>query len=243
MKILLPYFGFKINDVNTVGGIENFTRGIYNNYENVIPLDLSYLASKYKSRELIKKCNQLIKLKSLENNVDIIISNRLKGMFCGSGMLDSTIPIIHIEHTNSPMLNCLRWFRNIKKYNHSIFLVNPFQRNYYDHLAKRINEDLIKFDGFVEPSFLFGEKPKVITNPEFDCVTIGRCNPRTKMPFRLKQLLSDTDFKTLVMTNPKSHQIDSKDERCHRYLNKNKHWDNCLYDLPHSEVLKNLSLV
>tara|TARA_B100000287_G_scaffold427107_1_gene476170 strand:- start:791 stop:1936 length:1146 start_codon:yes stop_codon:yes gene_type:complete len=254
MKILLPYCDFKINDVNMVGGIENFIKRVYHAYDNLILLDINPLllecGNDSSSKEFIKKSNDLIKLKALENNVDIIMVNRLKAMFCGANMLNSPIPIIHIDHSTVPMLSVIKWFHRLKENGHSIFLVSPFQKNYFDGFANRISQNLVDFDGFVEPAFLDGNKPKLIENPEFDCVTVGRCCPRTKKPFKLKSMLKDTNFKTLLITNPET-QIESQPTANKKYLetrstnqkyfNRNKHWDNCLFDIPHSEVMRNLS--
>ena len=71
-------------------------------------------------------------------------------------------------------------------------------------------------------------------------MTIGRCSPKYKMPYRLKSLLKDTDFKTLLVTNIKNIDSESEDGKL-KYYEKNKHWDNCLFDIPHYEVMKNLS--
>jgi len=248
MKILLPYCEFEIDDTNMVGGIENFMRRVYSEYkDNVILLDLNSLLLEYgndsSSRKFIKKTNELIKLKALENNVDVIMTNRLKGMYCGANMLSSEIPFIHIEHTTAPMMSTISWLHRFKKNGHSIFLVSPFQKNYYDGFASRIGNDLVDFDGIIEPAFLDGTKPKLNQNPEFDCATIGRCCPRTKRPFKLKSMLQDTDFKTLVITNPLSHNTESKVPANQKYFERNKHWDNCLFDIPHNEVIENLSNV
>jgi len=245
MKILLPYCDFKIDDANIVGGIENFIRRVYTQYGNVTLVDLNPLllecGGDNSSRDFIKKSNKLIKQKALEKNVDIIMSNRMKAMFIGNDMLDFSIPFIHIEHMSSPLLSAIGNLHKIKKKGHSIFLVSPFQKNYFDGFAKRIGQDLINFDGFVEPAFLDGEKPKLNETPEFDCVTIGRCCPNTKRPFKLKTMLKDTNFKTLVITNPISHNTESKIPANQKYFERNKHWDNCLFDIPHSEVMRNLS--
>ena len=154
-------------------------------------------------------------------------------------MMDSSIPIMHIEHTNSAMMSAVASLNRIKRNGHSVFLVNPYQKNYYDAYAKRLKANLINFDGYVEPAFLCGEKPKVQDNPEFDCVTIGRCDPQYKGPYKIKSMLEGTNFRTLLMTNPERH--DNRDKKCYEYWLKNKHWDDCLFDLPHEEVMKNLS--
>ena len=245
MKILLPYCEFKIDDDNIVGGIENFIRRVYNQYDNVILVDLNPLLSKHNddvsSRNFIKDANDLIKQTALENNVDIIMSNRLKGMFCGANMMDLSIPFIHIDHLTSPMLSAINWLHRFKQNGHSIFLVSPFQRNYYDGFATRCNQELIDFDGYIEPAFLDGKKPKLNDNPEFDSITIGRCCPNTKRPFKIKSMLKDTDFKTLLISNPISHNTESKITANQRYFERNKHWDDCLFDIPHSQVMESLS--
>ena len=246
MKILLPYCNFKMDDRVITGGIESFARKIFEEYENVFPIDLTPLKIKYKSRELIDKCNQLIKISALKYNVDIIVNNWHSAKFVGAGMVNSSIPILHIEHTNYKVMSCFKVFKRITENNHSIFLVSEFQKNYYESFAKRINAPLPKFSGYVEPAFLDGVKPKLLDEPEFDCVTIGRCDPQGKMPYRLKTMLKDTDFKTLLMTNPptdaqkKMWGDDKLFKRRYNYYQKNKHWKNCLFNLPHNDVLKNL---
>ena len=249
MKIVLPYYQFKIDDTIVVGGRENFIQKIHQEYDNIILVDLNPTILKNKSnsnREIIKQCNQTIKRIALDNEADIIISNWQSAVISGAGMVDSPIPILHIDHTVSRMLSCIPSFLRLKKYNHSVFLVNPYQTNYYDSYSKRINLPKVNFDGYVEPAFLDGVKPKLFDEPEFDCVTIGRCSPSDKMPFKLKIMLKDTNFKTLLMTNiptdahKKLWGDDKFFKRCHNYYQKNKHWEDCLYDLPHNEVMKNL---
>ena len=181
----------------------------------------------------------MVKNIALDYNADVIVSNWLFSIISGAGMMDSPIPIIHIEHTNSAMMSAVISLHRIKKNGHSVFLVNPYQKNYYDAYAKRLKIDQVEFDGYVEPAFLCGEKPKVQDNPEFDCVTIGRCDPLYKMPYRIKSMLEGTNFRTLLMSNPERH--DRRNKKCYEYWMKNKHWDDCLYDLPHGEVIKNLS--
>ena len=246
MKILLPYCDFKIDDTHIVGGIENFTRRVYSEYKNdIVLVDLNPFLlecdNDSSSRKFIKKSHDLIKQKALENNVDIIMTNRMRAMFIGNDMLDINIPFIHIEHMSSPLLSATASLHKIKSKGHSIFLVSPFQKNYFDGFAKRLNQDFVDFDGFIEPAFLDGEKPKLNETPEFDCVTVGRCCPNTKRPFKLKSMLQDTNFKTLVITNPGVHITESKKPENQKYFEKNKHWDNCLFDIPHNEVMENLS--
>ena len=247
MKIVIPYINFQgrsFNDPVMIGGLEYFIKRINDHYDNVKVVELTdYIldGSKkpIKSRKLVKQINNMVKNIALDYNADVIVSNWLFSIISGAGMMDSPIPIIHIEHTNSAMMSAVISLHRIKKNGHSVFLVNPYQKNYYDAYAKRLKIDQVEFDGYVEPAFLCGEKPKVQDNPEFDCVTIGRCDPLYKMPYRIKSMLEGTNFRTLLMSNPERH--DGRNKKCYEYWMKNKHWDDCLYDLPHGEVIKNLS--
>lgn len=247
MKIVIPYINFQgrsFNDPVMIGGLEYFIKRINDHYDNVKVVELTdYIldGSKkpIKSKKLVKQINNMVKNIALDYNADVIVSNWLFSIISGAGMMDSPIPIIHIEHTNSAMMSAVISLHRIKKNGHSVFLVNPYQKNYYDAYAKRLKIDQVEFDGYVEPAFLCGEKPKVQDNPEFDCVTIGRCDPLYKMPYRIKSMLEGTNFRTLLMSNPERH--DGRNKKCYEYWMKNKHWDDCLYDLPHGEVIKNLS--
>ena len=247
MRIVIPYINFQgrsFNDPVMIGGLEYFIKRINDHYDNVKVVELTdYIldGSKkpIKSRKLVKQINNMVKNIALDYDADVIVSNWLFSIISGAGMMDSPIPIIHIEHTNSAMMSAVISLHRIKKNGHSVFLVNPYQKNYYDAYAKRLKIDQVEFDGYVEPAFLCGEKPKVQDNPEFDCVTIGRCDPLYKMPYRIKSMLEGTNFRTLLMSNPERH--DGRNKKCYEYWMKNKHWDDCLYDLPHGEVIKNLS--
>ena len=248
MKILLPYLQQNshyaelekkhfLNDVVTTGQ-SFFAKMIYKNFENVT---LKFIDNiKVVNRKLSKEICNSIKQEANEINADIIICNNFQSFISGASIVDSNIPIMYICHENRASMSCIQHMMRLKKNNHSVFLVNEFQKNYYDTYSKRLNKQLIKFDGFVEPAYLEGDKPKIKNEVEFDCITIGRCSPKYKMPYRLKSMLKDTDFKTLLITNIKNIDSESEDGKL-EYYEKNKHWDNCLYDLSHDEVIQNLT--
>ena len=240
MKILLPYMNFQGRDFfdNVIaGGIEWFAKKIYDSYDNVevVQLDIQEKFTEYKRKKSLKE----IRTKALQYEVDVIISNWMTGVTTGARMSKMPVPVMQVEHITSHLLSCIGGMIKLKKNNHSIFLVNPYQKNYYDAYAKRLKSPLVEFDGFVEPAYVEGEKPKIIENPQYDCVTIGRCDTIYKMPYRLKDMLKNTDYNTLVMTNSISNK--EKFPQNYMYYEKNKHWDGCLYDLPHDDVMKNLS--
>ena len=114
------------------------------------------------------------------------------------------------------MFSITSHFVNIKKHNHSLFFVSEYQKNYYEGMFGRTNS-LLNFDGYIEPSFIYGDKPKLIESPEYDCVTIGRSDPQ-KNPFLLKTISKDMNFKTLVISN----RVQKFDMYSYSYYNKNK---------------------
>ena len=76
----------------------------------------------------------------------------------------------------------------------------------YEEMCKNEKTQNLGYRGLMEQylrsedyhhAFIYGEKPKIIDNPEFDCVTIGRNHPH-KNPFLLKQFSKNTSLKTLV---------------------------------------------
>tara|TARA_Y100000592_G_scaffold38474_1_gene61005 strand:+ start:234 stop:1367 length:1134 start_codon:yes stop_codon:yes gene_type:complete len=252
MKILLPYLQQNshyaelerknfLNDVVTTGQ-SWFAKMIYKNFDDVTVKFVNNIKSKElrENPKISKEICNSIKKKANEINADVIICNNFQSYISGASVVDSNIPIMYVCHENRASMSCIKHMKRLKKNNHSVFLVNEFQKNYYDAYAKRLNSDLISFDGFVEPAYLEGEKPKINNEVEFDCVTIGRCSPKYKMPYRLKSMLKDTEFKTLLMSNVKNLDSESEDGKV-QYYEKNKHWKDCLYDLPHEEVIKNLT--
>ena len=89
----------------------------------------------------------------------------------------------------------------------------------------------ITIDGYINSSYVTGEKPK-LSDIEYDCGTIGRCDPVEKKPFLLKDWLETTTFKTIVITNTPVLEKELK------YLSKNSHWDGVMLDMNHKDVVK-----
>jgi len=241
MKILLVYCNDSKDffDKITIGGIETFSKLIYKYYDNVEVLQINNqldinISKNEKIKKRIENQKQIIN-KSIEINADVIISNWCDSSFAGKNIIQSHIPILYINHMQNNIYSTVDVFLRIKKYNHSLFFVSEYQKNFYESMFKRNNYQL-DFDGYVEPTFIYGEKPKIIDNPEFDCVTIGRNHPH-KNPFLLKQFSKNTSLKTLVITNT----ISKDNIGSYSYYNTNKNYDDIFWDLKHEDVLKNLS--
>ena len=237
MKILLPFQqfnGYDFYSKKIFGGIERFCKHVYDCYD-VEVLQYPSIDIWKQDKTIKKSVQQQIKIKAKEIDADIILCNWGDSLQIGAGMVDSEIPIMHICHGMNPMQSSIITFKRLKTHNHSVFMVSEYQNNFYIGMDNRLNIGH-KIDGIVEPTYLCGDKPKIIKNPEFDCITIGRCD-KDKNPFLTKILLHDTNLKSLIMTN----KIESGIYNNRKYYDKHKNWDDVLWDLEHDDVLKNLS--
>ena len=196
MKILLPFYSLDNQSIETDihgSGVTKFCQQIYQSFDDVEVLQ-------FDKEEIgdYKKITKKIKEKAV--GADIIISNYDQASFCGSHIVDSNVPILMMSHSNTGVLSILTKFEKLIEYGHSVFLVSPYQKNHFDKMSKRVNKNKIEFSGFISSSFCNGEKPKLI-EPEYEVGTIGRCDPRYKKPFLLKEMLQDTGIRNLVIAN------------------------------------------
>ncbi len=229
MKIVLPYnthFGEYNSDI-IVGGIEKFCHQIVENFPNVEIINID-------NNEPIKENTTKIKNFARSVDADIIISNWNQASFSGSKMLDSEIPIMYVGHGHVNMGSILSTIDNLRNKNHSVYFVSQYQYDWYRSMSKRMRGKDFFIDGYINSSYVDGDKPKLLPI-EYDCATIGRCDPVEKKPFIMKQWLKDTDYKSILLTNSPPN------EQCEKYYNKNSHWDGVLMNLKHSDVMKTLS--
>ena len=240
MKILLPYripHNRKIDDYSAPiqGGGEMFQRSIYENFD-VEPYQIPFDVVNFDFNEK-KKISKSIIEKADEVNADVIISNGSHAVDNGSEIQKSHIPVMSIIHEVFAFPSIVSRLNHLTSKGHSVFFVSKWQLERYNDMIKRLKKtrteyDYLKISGFINSDYC---KHKVdLLDIEYDCGTVGRCN-RQKRPFILKQFLKDTDIKNIVITNTPTTKWDSD------YYNKNKHYDNVLWDLPHDEVIINLS--
>jgi len=229
MRIALPYnTHFGQYDANRiVGGVEKFCNQIVETFDDVQIINID-------NNDPIKDNTTKIKNFARDIDADIIISNWHQASFSGSKILDSEIPIMFVNHGHHQVGSILNMMRNINKKKHSVYMVSKSQHEWYNAMAKRLKTDDVVVDGYINSSYVKGDKPE-LSDIEYDCTTIGRCDPVEKRPFLLKQWLRDTNFKSLVMTNTPTAENELK------YLEKNKHWDGVLYDLNHTAVMETLA--
>jgi len=229
VRIVLPYNDHlgKFSKTNFVGGIEKFCVQIMETYDDVHIININ-------NKENPKDNTEKIKNFAREKNADIIISNWHQASFVGSSITDSEIPIMFLYHSLPSFGSFIKTALNLKKHNHSCFFVSEYQHNIVNELGKRFKEDYLDADGFINSSYVIGDKPK-LKEIEYDCITIGRCEPTEKKPFLLKEYLKDTDYKSMVIT---TNPINEKEKK---YIENNSNWDNVLMGIKHSEAMEHLS--
>lgn len=208
------------------GGAELFCRHInehFNTHIHQIPI--KSLKSPLKERNRIS--NEIIQ-KGNELGVDVIVSNFSGSIFSGVELIKSNIPIMIIEHIVYPMLSIIERWNNVIDKGHSIFLVSKKQEKKYEQMSKRLNQKIPLISGFINPSFCAGKKPK-IQDEEYDCITIGRCN-KSKNPFKLHRYLKNSNLNGFVITSKTDYDDDA-------YFERNKHWNNTIWNQPHDVVM------
>ena len=229
MRIVLPYnthFGGYDTD-RVVGGIEKFCHQINDTFDDVRLLYID-------NNNPIKDNTTKIKNFAKDVNADIIISNWHQASFSGAKMINSEVPVMFVNHGHHGVGSILSLMKNLTNNNHSCYMVSKYQHEWYRAMAKRMKTDDVFVDGYINSSYVVGDKPE-LSDIEYDCCTIGRCDPVEKKPFLLKDWLETTTYKTIMMTNTPT------DEKELRYLSKNSHWDGVLFDLKHEDVMKTLS--
>ncbi len=245
MKVLLLYrepFDRRITSNIVSGGGEMFCKSIYENFDDVTVRHIPYSADihwngKDKNNEQRDIINQAEDIKA-----DIIISNYPNAIYTGTEISKSHIPIMSIIHNVYPMTSIIQRINNLTHRGHSVWLVSKWQHRRYKQLNQKIrnrygddgafgNKD-IDISGYLNSSYCkFKTK---LTNPIWDCGTVGRCD-KNKKPFLLKQLLRDTKISSLVISGKYQSENDKK------YYENNKEQKNVLWDISYDKVMNNMS--
>ncbi len=234
MKILLPFqdpYNRPPSHKVVSGGTEQFIKSIRDNFDNVVyQLPIEQVNWPQKEKEEIAQ--NIINLAE-SYKVDVICSNFAQAVYNSQTLIKSQIPIMFVEHCVYPIPNVIyRWNQGIDV-GHSIWFVSRWQQKRYEEMSNRTNQRVLPISGFLNPSYC-KVKRKVVENPEYDCGTIGRCDSGKK-PFLLKSMTKNTDIKSLVITSKTQRKEDLP------YYEKNKHWENVLWDKPYKEVMEHIS--
>ena len=242
MKILLPFqdpYNRPLTHPIVSGGTEQFCKSIKDNFNKknnkndetrVFWIPFEQIKSPKQSDKI--EISQNIIDCAVGMKADIIICNFAQAIYNNKTIIESPIPIMFVEHCIYPIPNVIyRWNQAIDK-GHSMFFVSKWQKKKYREMAQRTGQRVLPIDGYVNPSYC-KVKPKLIEQ-EYDCGTIGRCD-NGKKPFLLKQMTKGKDIKSLVITSKTQVNSDIK------YYERNKHWEDTLWDLPYKEVMENIS--
>jgi len=239
LKILVPYTIYdsdeseseKTIDSNVVvGGIEKFSKDLYENIDGIIPVGIT------KADRKARLTKSVLQNAINQHEPDIILFNT---PFLGNILSSFGIPLILIMHEaiirDVRMLGLSNIFKKLESVNCHIYFVSKTQHDHFESLVKRISgTSLPKISGYLNPSFC-SDNMTFTENKKWDCSTIGRTSS-DKDPFFLHRKMPES-VSTLVMTNK------VKDEKEMSYENKNSHWlspKNTLYGLKHDSVIEEL---
>jgi len=234
MKILLPFqdpYNRPLTYPIVSGGTEMFMKSIKENFDTVV-YQFPYEQITWKKQSDKKEIAENIVHLAEAYKVDVIVSNFAQAVFNNQHLIKSNIPIMFVEHCIYPMAAPIyRWNQGIDR-GHSMFFVSKWQERKYKEMAERTNQRVLPISGYINPSYC-KVKPKMVEQ-EYDCGTIGRCD-NGKAPFKLKSMTKGRDIKSLVITSKTQVESDIK------YYERNKNWDDVVWDRPYKEVMENIS--
>lgn len=217
--ILLPYIsrnGHNIHSKIVGGGIEKFTKNIYEVFPKAIPVEIT-------SEDRRAKKTKQIYLEAVNKyNPDLIIVNDIDSYWLYP-QIELGIPTIAIAH--EPLTGDIRyltWWRGMQKFIDAgghLYFVSEYQQNFHARNVERITgAPLQGIKGIINSGFANGTE-QVKKNSSYDAVTIGRTDT-TKNPFLLHKKLSGTGLSSCVITNAENFQQNKAQQ---------KYWDDNLY--------------
>tara|TARA_R110000764_G_scaffold239460_1_gene338953 strand:+ start:71 stop:1114 length:1044 start_codon:yes stop_codon:yes gene_type:complete len=241
MKILMPYisrFGDDssiFNKESVAGGIELFGRLVYENLDNVIPLEIS--PQDQKDRKVTKMIVDAV----IRHKPDIILTNYNYATTTINIWKYIRIPILWINHITPGAITTMEHMRIISEFlprQPILGFVSKYQfSGYQERLEKKYPEVKIDNLRFFNSCFCYdkGIEPNN-EKPIYDVCTIGRMN-RVKDPFWLLKKMKKTDKVCTVFTSKNIY--DPKDKQ---YFEDNAEFHDVLQcDLPHAQVMEELS--
>jgi len=239
-KILLPYLSRSGNDIHSqtvVGGIEKFTKNLYEIFPDAIPVEITPEDRK------AKKTKKIYLDAVRRHNPDIIIISDIDAYWLHP-QINEGIPTIAIAH--EPLVRDIRyvaWWKGMQKFidagGHLYFVSNHQQKFHESHVKRVTGQSLTGVKGIINSGFATGNE-QVAEKTSYDAVTIGRTD-LTKNPFLLHKKLQSTDLSSCVLTNKENFQ---KSESQVKYWNDNTHWEEPQHThrgYSHSDTLETMS--
>lgn len=239
-KILLPYLSRSGNDIHSntiVGGIEKFTKSVYEIFPDSIPVQITPEDRK------AKKTKKIYLDAVHRHSPDLIIVNDIDQYWLHP-QIELGIPTIAIAH--EPLVRDIRyvaWWGGMQKFIDAgghLYFVSEYQQEFHEGHVKRITGWPLKgVKGTINSGFANGDE-EVAEKPYFDAVTIGRTD-LTKNPFLLHKKLANTNKISCVLTNEENFQ---HSEAQRKYWDDNLHWKEPQYTyrgMNHQDTLKLMS--
>ena len=235
MKIILPIkVGTELDFDKVSGGIMKFSKQIWENFDDVIPVPIT------KDDREQRRTKQIIRDAIHKHSPDIAIGNEVDYLHNGF-FQEYDIPLITIMH--EPRGGDIRFvplgerIREARANGAHIYYVSEPQAEHFRKMFLRIDgHDHGEPDGYIHSSYCEDTGP-IDLDKEYDTVTIGR-SESIKDPFWLHRVtLGDTQLNSLVLTDDPVYD----NENQNAYVEKYRHmWEDpqcTIRDLPHDKVM------
>lgn len=214
MKILMPYHtknGITLEDDVVTGGLEMFARQIYTSIEGVIPVYFD--DHDRRTRATTGKIVQAMR----EHQPDVVITNydyRTANLNLAKNL--PNVPVVWVSHLGpgprSKILEAMNMNTFMGEFHNSVFFVSDNQYKRMNDMSLRLNKKALNpVSGYINPAYSSGDE-KIVSEIEYDCITIGRSD-KVKDPFWLhRKLKKDTSLNCAVFTdnNPKEEEYNAK---------------------------------
>lgn len=239
MKIILPIKVHKELDFDNVnGGIIKFSKQIWENFDDVIPVPIT------KEDREQRRTRQIIRDAIHKHSPDIAIGNEIDYLHNGF-FQEYDIPLISIMH--EPRSGDIRMvplgerLKEMRENGGHLYFVSESQFEFYQNMFIRLDDyDLVAPDGYINSGYCESTAP-INLDKEYDTVTVGR-SEMLKDPFWLHKITKgNSGMNSLVLTD--NANFDSENQNA--YVEKHMHlWEDpqcTIRGLLHDKVLSTMA--
>jgi glycosyltransferase involved in cell wall biosynthesis len=242
MKILVPYFavdGQPISNTRITGGIEKFVGWMLEHIPGTVPV--MYTPEDRKKRRVTDIIVEAAK------DCDVVwtnFSNETETLRVQSRI---SVPMVWAEHSCAGGISSLarvEHMRTFRQRGGKLVMVSQRQFEGWDKVARRVLNEPLQVDGFIDSAFCDAQVP-VVTDMLYDLCAIGRAFP-TKNPFWAHKIAAATGLRSCVLTDYWGESQEDAPEKQREYLAENAHWTQShsnwltLIRLPHAQVMWHL---
>ena len=237
----MPYLvqnGLSIHSDRIFGGIERFKKLVYDNIDNVIPVEIT------KEQRKNRTGTGVFHFEMWQNQPDIIFINDMSKVY-GSDLMRYELPMVWLCH--EPLERTIMMVEMIKRFNDftnaggHLYFVSQNQHEFYDANCKRLTGSSIKgVKGYINSACVTGNEQVYMNDREFDAVTVGR-TLSSKDPFWVHRKLQNTSLSSAVITGDVNS---SKKDKEKEYFEVNQKWQSPQHTfrgLTHKDTLHTMS--